>query len=288
VDEPPPFEAPDDPRWSGRSQWQPGHPIEPRALTFSDVIDSAFRLYRMHWRALMGFVAILVVPLRFVDEYLTRNYRHTTIFGTNTARSDRSGNLALIALVVIAISLLVVQPLLTAGLARAVGAFHLGRKPSAGEILDDALPLLPSVLLVIVLYTLVVIGGLILVVLPGLYFLIRYKFAAAAAAVEKERGRGALRRSGELTEGSFWRIVGILLVAGLITAFVSAILSLPFLIPGNHMGSSGWFLRAVGSSLGAVVAMPFSQLVVVLLYLDLRVRKEGLTLDRLQSELGSR
>jgi hypothetical protein len=48
-----------------------------------------------------------------------------------------------------------------------------------------------------------------------------------------------------------------------------------------------WWIRGIGLAIGPLVATPFTQIVTVLLYLDLRVRKEGLTLDRLHSEAGS-
>src|SRR5207244_3927937 len=67
---PPQFEAPDDPRFSSPQRWRRGHPIEPRSMKLSDVIEGAANLYRMHWKALMGFVAILVVPVQFLDESL--------------------------------------------------------------------------------------------------------------------------------------------------------------------------------------------------------------------------
>ena len=44
---------------------------------------------------------------------------------------------------------------------------------------------------------------------------------------------------------------------------------------------------AIGGSVASVLSMPFSQMVTVLLYLDLRARKEGITLERLQWEVGS-
>src|SRR2546422_988067 len=80
-DEPPRFEAPDDPRFASPQRWRRGHPIEPRAMRLGEVVDAAVGLYRMHWRALLGFVAILVVPVQFLEQYLTRNYRHY-VFGT--------------------------------------------------------------------------------------------------------------------------------------------------------------------------------------------------------------
>jgi hypothetical protein len=254
-------------------------------MTLGDIVDAAIRLYRMHWRALMGFVAILVVPLQFVDEYLRRNYQHVN-YGT-TAGQAQLGRAFAIGLVVSLFGLLIVQPLINGGSAFAVGSFHLGRTPNAGDVLEGALPFLGSVLLVIVLYTLVVLGGLILVILPGVYFLVRFHFGVPAVVLEKERGRDALRRSWRLTQGAFWRLFGILLVTGILAGIVAAVFAVPAALAADHSGTSGWVIRAVGGSVGGVLTTPFTQTVVMLLYFDLRVRKEGLTLDRLQWEVGS-
>jgi Membrane domain of glycerophosphoryl diester phosphodiesterase len=283
---PPQFEAPDDPRFGPPSRWRRGDPIEPRALTLSDVLERALRLYRLHWKALMGFVGILVVPVQFLDAYLNRNFQHDLFIGTQTAQAD-NGNAALIALVISAITLFVVQPLVNGGLARAVASVHLGRTPSAGEILDGALPLLGPVILVMILYALAVIGGLLLFVVPGVFFAIKFLFAVPAVVLEKERGSEAMRRSWRLTDGNFWRVFGIVLLTAILVAITSAIITVPTVLATLNTGSSGWFIRAVGGSVAAVLTTPFSQLVTLLLYLDLRVRKEGLTLERLQWEVGS-
>jgi len=280
---PPQFEAPDDPSFGPPRGWQRGHPVEPRALTLGDVIERAFTFYRLHWRALMGFVAILVVPVQFLDAYLNRNFPQKLFVGTQTTQSDNS-NAVLISLAITGITLFVVQPLVNGGLARAVAWFHLGRTPTAGEILEGALQFLGPVLLVMILYALVVIGGFLLFIIPGIFFAIRFQFAVPAVVLEKERGTEAMRRSWRLTDRNFWRVFGILLVAGLLVAIAAAVITIPTVLSTQHSGSSGWVIRAIGGSVATVVTMPFSQLVTVLLYLDLRVRREGLTLDRLQSE----
>jgi len=62
--------------------------------------------------------------------------------------------------------------------------------------------------------------------------------------------------------------------------------SVPFGIL-TAIGGSNFFLYWVFSSIGQIITAPFVALVNVLLYLDLRARHEGLTSDRLASELDS-
>ena len=67
---------------------------------------------------------------------------------------------------------------------------------------------------------------------------------------------------------------------------VGAVIGIPFALAADHAGSSiAWVIRAIGGSLGSVLTTPFSLLALILLYFDLRVRKEGLTLERLSHEV---
>jgi hypothetical protein len=143
------------------------------------------------------------------------------------------------------------------------------------------------VLLVLVLMTLSVIGGLILLVIPGIIFAIRFMVAPNVVVVEGFRGTRALARSWELTKGSFWRLFGITLLVALLTGVIAFVIELPFSIPALHAGTSAWLLRAIGLSVAGVLVRPFAYIVEVLLYLDLRVRKEGLTLERLSHDLSA-
>ena len=71
---------------------------------------------------------------------------------------------------------------------------------------------------------------------------------------------------------------GTLVVAGLLTGVVNAVITAPF-------GNTGWFVQAVAAAVATVVTLPYGVLVGVLLYLDLRARKENLTLEQLRADL---
>ena len=285
MDRPPPPPPPNgDGGFTAPPLWERGHPVEPRAMKFTDILDTAFNLYRLHWKSLMGLVALLVVPLQFLQEFLTRNYRHAAFLGTRVGE-NQAARVALIGLAILGLSLFIVQPLLVAAITRAVAGFHLGETPTAGDVLEHGLPLLGPVLVVILLYILVVLGGFLLLIVPGLIFFVRFLFGTSVVVVEGLRGREALRRSWALTKGNGWRVVGIVFVAGLFAAVVGAVIGAIGQAVATNAGSAAWFVRAVAGSAGAVVTTPFTQAVTVLLYFDLRVRHDGLNLERLRAEL---
>lgn len=137
------------------------------------------------------------------------------------------------------------------------------------------------------------------VVAVGLY--VRWSLAPAAVVLEKQRVRGALRRSSVLVARSFWRVLGVLLLAALIVGFVGLVLQLPLQLIGfsplRGIGSrtvrlptSTVVTGAVTSALVTTVVAPFTAGVRALLYLDRRMRAEGLdvTLNAAAAEAAAR
>jgi hypothetical protein len=136
----------------------------------------------------------------------------------------------------------------------------------------------PAGVLVIVL---AVIGSLVLTAWLG----VRLSLAAPSVVLERKGPVQALYRSARLVKGSFWRVFGILLVTYLVVSIATAILTIPFGLGQRailgHTGSLG--VAAVAAVVGAVgaiivgtVTRPLLAGVVVLVYVDLRIRREGL------------
>lgn len=138
---------------------------------------------------------------------------------------------------------------------------------------------------------LAVLGGLATVVMEVLLS-IRLSLTLPALVLERIAPRAAIRRSWELTRGSFWRLFGILLLTGLIVVVAAAIMTIPFtIIAGVVAGGTvsiisvtakvtllAIVISAIGSILASTITRPVSAGVTVLLYADLRMRREGLDL----------
>ena len=106
----------------------------------------------------------------------------------------------------------------------------------------------------------------------------RTLLAIAAVVVEGRRGSEAMGRSWELVGGHWWHAFFTLVVAGLLTGVVNAVITAPF-------GNAGWFVQAIAAAVATVITLPYGVLAGVLLYLDLRARKENLNMERLRSDL---
>jgi len=158
---------------------------------------------------------------------------------------------------------------------------------------------LPVVVVVIVLAVLhltpvaVLIGVLGGIASVGLeiFLLIRLSVALPALVLERISPATAIKRSFELSQGSFWRLFGIRLLTAFIVSIASLVLSIPFTIASGALGGSGSLfsvgtkatlasviIAAIGGIVASTVTAPISAGVVVLLYADLRMRREGLDL----------
>ncbi|MFF5636604.1 oxidoreductase [Streptomyces sp. NPDC012825] len=121
---------------------------------------------------------------------------------------------------------------------------------------------------------------------------VKLVFAPTVAVAEHQGATASLRRSWHLVTGAWWRTFGGLMVAGVITGVISmvfqqvlgALMSVPFL-DGPEPETLGELLALVapmmiiaivGSLIAQVFSALFPPLVSGLLYIDQRIRREGL------------
>lgn len=113
---------------------------------------------------------------------------------------------------------------------------------------------------------------------------IRWMFAIPVVVLEQAGPLKALGRSWRLVRGSWWRVFGISLLVSLIVSFVSGIIRTPFQLGGifTATGATGGvstasvILSAVGVIISTALTGPLQAGAQVLLYTDLRMRREGM------------
>jgi hypothetical protein len=134
------------------------------------------------------------------------------------------------------------------------------------------------------------LGGIASVVF-GVVLIVRLSLSLPALVLERISPARAVRRSFELSRGSSWRLFGILLLTWIIVGIAALVLSIPFSIAGGLLGGSGGMFSfgakvslaglivgAIGGIAANTVTAPIKAGVAVLLYTDLRMRREGLDL----------
>lgn len=140
----------------------------------------------------------------------------------------------------------------------------------------------------VVLFIIPIVGILLFIfgLLPVIAFIyIRWAVAFPVLFAENARPAKALGRSWRLVERNWWRVFAILFLAGIMLAFLELAISflfglLAFVIPGLDADARG-AVSVLASTIGSATITPISAIITVLIYFDLRVRREGADLDQL-------
>jgi hypothetical protein len=242
-------------------------------------------VYKANASKLITIVAVVVIPLSFISHFFTgvvfKPTKETvTIAGqaitTTTTRSF--GTFVLASLVAAAIAV-IISAALQAALVRGAALATVGDPIDVEASYQYGFRRFGSVFWISLLVGLIVAVGFLLLIIPGIIFLTMLAVAIPALIVENQRGTGALGRSWSLVKGHFWHVLGTIVVAAIITGVISSIL--------GAVGGSNWFLQWIFGSIGTIVTAPYSALIAILLYVDLRARTEGLTGDRLRTDLSA-
>ena len=163
-------------------------------------------------------------------------------------------------------------------------------------LLIVASPIIPFVLALIaaiaaeqagITVVVALLGGLATVV-AAVYLLTKTLLATPALMLERASIGTALRRGWTLTGGTFWRVLGtylltsllVAVVAGAISGSTSVILQFTAADPATAIFSPTYLIGStIAQILAAALTTPFTAAVVALLYIDVRMRTEGLDLE---------
>lgn len=248
-----------------------------------DILSTAFDLYQKNAAQLLIIAAIVVVPLTLVEAYLITEAIGSaeSSISVNEATGEVSvGNglgRTILLTVVAALIGATISLLLTGALTRGAAGSLIGRPVDVGESYRFAFGRLGGLILLALLIALIVGIGFILLFVPGVIFLVFLSMAVPAFLVERRGVTDSMSRSWNLVKGSFWHVLGAIVVAYILIFVVSAILG----AIGGESFVGTWITEAIAQ----IVTAPFYALVSVVLYVDLRARRESLDAGTLGREL---
>lgn len=287
-----------------------------RPLGVGDIVDRTIGLYRASPGLFLILAALPYLVLAIVSLILNQVFVRVSQFATNPFLIGAAQNIDLqrafppevvvelvqfyLLLGVVGVIVLSVQ---AAALVDAMSKRYLGRPTTLGESLRAGLRasirlILASIaafiafilVFVIAMVALAIVGAAINNPLPvilgviALFVLIFYVIASwmPLPAVVTLEGRGpiaALRRAWRLADGARWRILGLLMLMGIMQGILGVLFAVLLLGTVATEGAARTVLQEIANLAVNALWAPIQWGVFTLLYYDLRVRKEAFDLQ---------
>ncbi len=268
--------------------------FELRPLTVSEIIDRSFFLYRRRFLDLVAVSAATYLPLLLVSGVAAWH------IWTQVASFLHSQQMPMASLVrvagygaVVAVLWMLGAALVYAALAVYISEYYIGGRAGVRDAYRPVVSALPSLLAAWVLVFILVTLGMLLLIIPGIWLAVACTFAWPIVAIERRGPIAAISRSIYLVQGHWWRVFATLLLFQLLIAMLRAALTYPLTIPlALGLVNVSPVAAQVASQLVGyavhIAVVPLAIIALVLLYYDLRVRKEGLDLELLARQMGAK
>lgn len=226
-----------------------------RERSAGEVLGKAFELYGRYPLLFPTLAAAVVIPYLLILLLITGDgpygYRNLGFV---------SGELLSLSQVVL------VRPLVSALHVHAVQDVAEGEDPRLRDVAGRGLAALPVVTAAVVMTWLGTMLGLIALIVPGILLALRWTVVAQAAALEKGSWTDALKRSADLTERNYLHIIGVYLLALLVTGIPNFLLGIPL----RHADTT--VLTFVAGAAIQILVISFSALTTAVLFFDLKAR----------------
>ena len=262
-----------------------------KPMGFGDILDATFSLYRKHFSLFLGLVAFAV--LAELASHLLVDFSEFFF--------DRSLLLG-IATVLITVTFSIIG---IGGIVIGSGATYLGENITIHSVLQRTIDRFWHLLGCILLWSLVVVALTVTIIgIPfAIYFAVRWGLFPGTIMFEKPVINLALKRSGELVNGMWWRVFGMFLAILLLSTVVHATIeiSIGFILIATNLVSEIDFIDILewgllGTSFEAATPFFYAISIVIhlvvhaisyaiwiigitLLYFNQRIRKEGFDIE---------
>jgi hypothetical protein len=290
-----------------------------KPMGIGDILDTAFRLFRSRFATFTGIAMVVSIPTSAASAVLTgaarllipenqpdddglwnvvlapfpsrgwAAFRPVPHLPSFFGASDNAATalLAMIAsILLIALAALIVfsiaYPLCTGALVVNISSSYLGESIGAGESYGRAFKKLWRLLVAQGWSTILVLLGLVLCIIPGLVLALQLLVVPQVVLLEDKKAFEAIRRSRSLMSDFLGKALLLSLIVALLGTVVGEIISVA-------IHALPWPLPIMGDFLSLfllqTLMLPFSIATVVLLYYDLRIRKEAFDLQRLAGSM---
>jgi hypothetical protein len=280
--------------WGRPAAPKPGViPLRPLAL--SEILDGAFTVVREYPKVTLGLSAIVVTTTQLLSFAVAANARLSQGYGDQNSSFSRSGTpfstASIVTIVIGAIGQVILAGMLTSVMGDAV----LGRPTTIGETWRKVRPRFWVLIGAALVGGLVPFLGLIACIVPGVFLWGAWSFMTPAVVLERVGVRQSIRRSWRLAVPDWWRVFGVRALAVVIASVIKAVVVFPATliavgstVASGRVASGGMGLVplaviTIGGTIGGIITAPFTSGVLALLYIDRRMRSEGLDVTLAQT-----
>jgi hypothetical protein len=261
-----------------------GQGRELKPLDVGQTVDAAVNLYSKNAVQLWQLVSIVIIPIAVIEMILRRVTLPASVHllhGTFYTNGSTNNTAYALGVAISALLGLFGQLLATGAVVKLQLDAYLGRPHDIRESLEFAFGRhrLLSLLWIGIITGVMVVVGLILLILPGVYLIVALSMSVPVLILEGQRGMAAISRSMSLVSGRWWPTCGRIVV-GVIMYVVA------YFIIGGIGGAIAhgttnatlfFVINGVVSALISILLAPFVAALVNVIYIDLRVRKEAVS-----------
>ena len=268
--------------------------LDLRPLSLGELLDRTFFLYRRNFLLFIGIAAIPYSLFFIINltNALVPLFSKSAPGGAPSAGLAIAAGVAVIFGLVAALAGFVAFLFSTGATVFAVSELYTGRETSIRASLRRVRGNAGTIFGVLFLSGLILVGGFLALIIPGIYLMCRICVATAAALLEDIGPSDSIRRSFELTKGFAGRASMIYLLSFAMFWGVAMLFQFPFvfLMAMNAKQPQLVILWTifiqVGNFIGSVLVAPVSTISFALFYYDLRVRKEAFDLQMMMQAIG--
>ena len=245
------------------------------AMTTGTLLDRAFRLYTNNFSLMLGITAVAYVPFYLIMLMLESS------LGISVHRPGGGLSTVLFLIAFIVLWASVAFPIAGGAATYAISERYLGNEVTIGEALRRGLGCFWTLSLAEITATIRMMFGILLLVVPGILWMLSYSLIVPAILVEGQKAMPSLRRSRDLVKGYRGKVFCVTMVIILLEMILGSGVGLISSWLFNPGSGGGALLSSAINNLASIFMTPLLIIATILLYYDMRIRKEGFDLEML-------
>ncbi len=250
-----------------------------KELNLGGILDQTIKLVKNHFGLFFGIVAVLYLPFALLQGFVTLAVPIPPANPTPEDLRVIQEAAAQNAIYAIPLGLLfgfLVVPITNGAVIDAVSRCTLGKEATVGSSFSHSKKIFLPLIGTWALQMLAIVGGLILLIIPGILCMFWFSLSSHTVVIGGESGRAALARSKKLMKGNIGAMIALGMVLGVIQWGIAG---------GTYLLPRGYISVAAQAFLGSI-AFIFSTVAFVTFYFSCRCKIENFDLTLLAENIG--